>query len=195
MRERSPPQQRPAHVFSADIAKRRVAILLLYRQADSRNHSQAMSAEFMRRAIALALDNIGLGGGPFGAVIVKGGRIIAEGTNRVTATNDPTAHAEVVAIREACRALSAFQLDGCDLYTTCEPCPMCLGAIYWARPSRIFYAGTAADAAAAGFDDAFIYEELKNPYSSRRIPMIQLLRDESLSIFSAWKANENKTPY
>jgi guanine deaminase len=154
-----------------------------------------MCAEFMRRAIALALDNIRLGGGPFGAVIVKGGRIIAEGANRVTSTNDPTAHAEVVAIREACRALSAFQLDGCDLYTTCEPCPMCLGAIYWARPSRIFYAGTAADAAAAGFDDAFIYEELKNPHSSRRIPMIQLLRDESLSVFSAWKTNENKTPY
>ena len=155
-----------------------------------------MSANFMRRAISLALGNIRSGrGGPFAAVIVKDGRIIAEGTNRVTSTNDPTAHAEVVAIREACRALGDFQLAGCDLYTTCEPCPMCLGAIYWARPARIFYAGTAADAAAAGFDDAFIYEELKHPPASRRVPMTQLLRDESLAIFSAWKQQENKTPY
>ena len=155
-----------------------------------------MSADFMRRAISLALENIRSGrGGPFAAVIVKDGRIIAEGTNRVTSTNDPTAHAEVVAIREACRALGDFQLAGCDLYTTCEPCPMCLGAIYWARPARIFYAGTAADAAAAGFDDAFIYEELKHPPAVRRVPMTQLLRDESLAIFSAWKQQENKTPY
>ena len=154
-----------------------------------------MSAEFMRRAIALALDNIRAGGGPFGAAIVKDARVIAEGANRVTATNDPTAHAEVVAIREACRALRTFQLDGCDLYTTCEPCPMCLGAIYWARPSRVYYAGTAADAAAAGFDDAFIYREIMEPHASRRIPMTQLLRDESLTIFSAWTAKSDKTPY
>jgi guanine deaminase len=154
-----------------------------------------MSADFMRRAIALALDNVRCGGGPFAAVIVKNGRVVAEGANRVTSTNDPTAHAEVVAIREACRALGDFQLAGCDLYTTCEPCPMCLGAIYWARPARVFYAGDAADAAAAGFDDAFIYEELKRPYAARRIPMTQLLRDESLSIFSAWKQQANKTPY
>jgi guanine deaminase len=155
-----------------------------------------MSADFMRRAISLALENIRSGrGGPFGAVIVKDGHIIAEGTNRVTSTNDPTAHAEVVAIREACRALGDFQLTACDLYTTCEPCPMCLGAIYWARPARIFYAGTAADAAAAGFDDAFIYEELKHSLAARRVPMTQLLRDESLAIFSAWKQQENKTPY
>lgn len=154
-----------------------------------------MSAEFMRRAIALALENIRAGGGPFAAVVAKNGRIIAEGANRVTATNDPTAHAEVVAIREACRSLGAFQLDGCDLYTTCEPCPMCLGAIYWARPSRVFYACTDADAASAGFDDAFIYEELKRPQESRRIPMSQLLRDESLPIFTAWKNQANKTPY
>jgi guanine deaminase len=154
-----------------------------------------MSADFMRRAIVLALDNISCGGGPFAAVVVKDGRIIAEGVNRVTAANDPTAHAEVVAIREACRALRDFQLAGCDLYTTCEPCPMCLGAIYWARPARVFYAGTAADAAAAGFDDAFIYDELKQPQPGRRIPMTQLLRDESLSIFSTWKQQENKTPY
>jgi guanine deaminase len=154
-----------------------------------------MSAEFMRRAIALALENVRSGGGPFAAVIVKDGRIIAEGANRVTSSNDPTAHAEVVAIREACRALGEFQLTGCDLYTTCEPCPMCLGAIYWARPARVFYAGSAADAAAAGFDDAFIYEELKHPLAQRRIPMTQLLRDESLSVFSAWKNQDHKTPY
>jgi guanine deaminase len=154
-----------------------------------------MPAEFMRRAITLALDNVRCGGGPFGAVVVKDGGIIAEGANRVISNNDPTAHAEVVAIREACRALGAFQLTGCDLYTTCEPCPMCLGAIYWARPARVFYAGTAADAAAAGFDDAFIYDELKSAHSARRIPMAQLLRDESLSIFSAWKQQENKTSY
>jgi len=149
----------------------------------------------MRRAIGLALDNVRTGGGPFAAVIVKDRRIVAEGVNRVTSSNDPTAHAEVVAIREACRALGDFQLAGCDLYTTCEPCPMCLGAIYWARPARVLYACSAADAAAAGFDDAFIYDELKRAHAARRIPMTQLLRDESLSIFSTWKKLENKTPY
>ncbi len=154
-----------------------------------------MSELFMRRAIALALENIRSGGGPFAAVIVKDGRIIAEGANRVTSTNDPTAHAEVVAIREACRILADFQLSGCDLYTTCEPCPMCLGAIYWARPARIFYAATAADAAAAGFDDAFIYDEMKILPADRRIPTAQLLHGDSLVIFSSWKQLENKTPY
>ena len=155
-----------------------------------------MSTDFMKRAIALALENVRSGsGGPFAAVIVKDSQIIAEGTNRVTRTNDPTAHAEVVAIREACRTLADFQLIGCDLYTTCEPCPMCLGAIYWARPSRIFYAATAADAAGAGFDDAFIYDELKIAPFSRRIAMTQMLRDDSLAIFSAWKEQDNKTPY
>jgi len=154
------------------------------------------SSEFMRRAIALGLENVRSGrGGPFAAVVVKEGRIVAEGTNLVTASNDPTAHAEVVVIREACRALGDFQLAGCDLYTTCEPCPMCLGAIYWARPARVFYACTAADAAAAGFDDAFIYEELKQTPGARRMAMSQLLREESLEIFSAWKQKANKTPY
>lgn len=150
----------------------------------------------MRRAIALAIENMRTGlGGPFAALVVKGVRVIAEGTNRVTTTNDPTAHAEVVAIREACHVLNSFQLSGCDLYCTCEPCPMCLGAIYWARPARVFYAATATDAARAGFDDAFIYEELSRPSSARRIPMQQLLRDESQSIFSAWAAQSNKQPY
>ncbi|MGB7847368.1 MAG: nucleoside deaminase [Candidatus Acidiferrum sp.] len=155
-----------------------------------------MSADFMRRAIALALENVRAGGGgPFAALVVKDGHVVAEGTNRVTTTHDPTAHAEVVAIREACRKLGNFQLSGCDLYTTCEPCPMCLGAIYWARPARVFYACLAADAAAAGFDDAFIYDELKLPQPARRIPMRQLLRDESLAIFSLWKQQEKKTLY
>jgi len=155
-----------------------------------------MSSELMRRAISLALDNVRSGnGGPFAALIAKESRIIAEGTNRVTAANDPTAHAEIVAIREACRVLRDFQLQGCDVYTTCEPCPMCLGAIYWARPARVFYAANAADAAAAGFDDAFIYEQLKHSPAGRRIPMTQLLRESALEIFSAWSRQENKKPY
>jgi guanine deaminase len=155
-----------------------------------------MSPDFMKRAISLALENVRSGnGGPFAAVIVKEGRVIAEGTNRVTFSNDPTAHAEVVAIREACRALADFQLTDCDLYTTCEPCPMCLGAIYWARPARVFYAATATDAASAGFDDAFIYNELKIAHGERRIPMTQILREDSLAIFVTWKQQENKTPY
>jgi len=155
-----------------------------------------MFLEFMRRAIALGIENVRTGGGgPFAAVIVKDGRIVAEGVNRVTTTNDPTAHAEVVAIREACRKLGVFQLTDCDLYTTCEPCPMCLGAIYWARPARIFYACEASDAAAAGFDDAFIYEELKRGHDERQLRMKQLLREESQEIFSLWKQQKDKTHY
>ena len=155
-----------------------------------------MPVEFMRHAIALAIENVRSGGGgPFAAVVVKEGRVVAEGVNRVTSTNDPTAHAEVVAIREACRNLQTFQLAGCDLYTTCEPCPMCLGALYWARPARVFYASLASDAAAVGFDDAFIYEELKLGLNSRRLPMQQLLREESLEIFALWKHQEKKIPY
>lgn len=155
-----------------------------------------MSPDLMRRAIALALENIrSARGGPFAALIAKDGRILAEAANSVTSTNDPTAHAEINAIRAACRALGSFELCGCDLYTTCEPCPMCLGAIYWARPSRVFYAGTAADAAAAGFDDAMIYSELQREPQARRIAMTQLLREESLAIFSAWKQQPGKIPY
>jgi tRNA(Arg) A34 adenosine deaminase TadA len=155
-----------------------------------------VNPEFMKRAIALAVENVRSGrGGPFACVIVKEGLTIAEGTNRVTATNDPTAHAEIMAIRSACRALNSFRLTGCDLYTTCEPCPMCLGAIYWARPVGVYYAANAADAAAAGFDDAFIYEELKKQPAGRRIPMMQLLREESLAIFEAWNKQADKKPY
>jgi guanine deaminase len=155
-----------------------------------------MSTDFMRRAIDFALQNVRTAkGGPFAALVVKDGELVAKGTNLVTATNDPTAHAEVVAIREACRKLGTFQLSGCDLFTTCEPCPMCLGAIYWARPARVFYASTSADAAAAGFDDAFIYDELKKTPELRKIPMLQMHREESLAIFAAWSQQQDKKPY
>jgi tRNA(Arg) A34 adenosine deaminase TadA len=150
----------------------------------------------MARAIALAIENVRSGnGGPFAAVIVKGGRVVGEGTNRVTVSNDPTAHAEVVAIRAACQAMGTFQLDGCDLYTTCEPCPMCLGAIYWARPARVYFAGTAADAAAAGFDDAFIYEQLAMPLAEREIPFVGMMREESLACFRAWVEKTDRVKY
>jgi len=154
-----------------------------------------MSVDFMRQAVALALENIRSGGGPFAAVIVKDGSVVASGANRVTASNDPTAHAEVEAIRAACRRLGSFQLDGCELYTTCEPCPMCLGAVYWSRLERVFYAATAADAAQAGFDDAFIYRELAVPAEGRRIPMARLAAEEALAVFAAWQAKPDKTPY
>ncbi|WP_223649195.1 nucleoside deaminase [Hymenobacter psoromatis] len=150
----------------------------------------------MREAIRLSLEKMQAGGGgPFGAVVAKDGQIIARGFNQVTSTNDPTCHAEVDAIRKACQALGTHQLDGCDLYTSCEPCPMCLGAIYWARPARVFYANTKADAAAVGFDDQFIYDEIEKPLPQRRIPMQQLLRDEALVAFRAWQTHESKTAY
>ncbi len=155
-----------------------------------------MSNSFMQRAIELAVANAREGrGGPFGAVVVKDGRIIGEGTNNVTSTNDPTAHAEVVAIREACRALRSFQLDGCEIYTSCQPCPMCLGAIYWARPARVFFAATERDAAEAGFDDSFIYRELAQPLAARRIPLLPLMREESLEAFEVWKNTPGRTEY
>ena len=154
-----------------------------------------MALDFMRQAIALALENVRNGGGPFAAVIAKNGALIATGVNRVTASNDPTAHAEVVAIREACKRLESFQLDHCELFTTCEPCPMCLGAIYWARPAKVFYAASAADAAGAGFDDAFIYRELSVSQRDRTIPMEQMLRDEAAAIFEAWVAKPDKVSY
>ena len=155
-----------------------------------------MHADFMREAIRLSLENVTQrGGGPFGCVVVKDGQIIARGFNQVTATHDPTAHAEVDAIRKACAALGAFQLDGCDLYTSCEPCPMCLGAIYWARPARVFYGNTKADAAAIGFDDQFIYDEIDKPLPARAIPMTPLLREEAQAGFRAWKALEGRTEY
>jgi len=150
----------------------------------------------MARTIELATENARSGrGGPFAALVVRNEKIIAEGTNLVTSANDPTAHAEIVAIRLACQALGSFQLAGCEIYTSCEPCPMCLGAIYWARPTRIFFASSAGDAAAAGFDDAFIYQQLQLPYGGRQIPMVQLMREEALAAFRAWEQNPAKTLY
>lgn len=150
----------------------------------------------MREAIRLSLENVETGrGGPFGAVVVKDGVIVASGANEVTATNDPTAHAEVVAIRRACEALGSFQLEGCEIYCSCEPCPMCLGAIYWARPSRIFFANTKADAAAIQFDDDFIYREIERPLDQRTLPTKQLLREEALAAFDKWRANTDKVLY
>ena len=152
--------------------------------------------EFLRRAIALATENVMNGnGGPFGAVIVRDERIIGEGANSVTATNDPTAHAEVNAIRTAARALGTFDLSGCELYTSCEPCPMCLAATYWARISAIYYAANAADAARAGFDDAFLYNELRKDHAARSLPSQQLLADEAWASFKAWIESPNKIEY
>lgn len=152
--------------------------------------------KFLKEAIRLAFDGMRNGnGGPFGAIVVKDGLIIGKGNNCVAVTHDPTAHAEVVAIREACRHLGHFQLTGCTLYTSCEPCPMCLGAIYWARPERIFFACTKADAADIGFDDDFIYDEMKLPPAERKIPAFQLLREEGLQAFEEWRALENKFVY
>jgi tRNA(Arg) A34 adenosine deaminase TadA len=152
---------------------------------------------FMRRAIELAQSGIDANaGGPFGCVVVRDGEIVGEGVNRVTSTNDPTAHAEIVAIRDACKNLDSFQLDDCVVYTSCEPCPMCLGAIYWARPTRIVIACDRNDAANAGFDDAFIYDELcGDDISNRKVPMISLLRDEGLKVFQNWTEKSDKIEY
>ncbi|MBK8424542.1 MAG: nucleoside deaminase [Lewinellaceae bacterium] len=150
----------------------------------------------MREAIRQSLEGMERNdGGPFGAIVVKDGNIVGRGNNRVTSSNDPTAHAEVVAIRDACKNLGSFQLDGCDIYTSCEPCPMCLGAIYWARPERVFFGCTRTDAADIQFDDALIYNEMTVPLEQRKIPMIPLLRDEALAVFRAWKEKEDKTAY
>jgi guanine deaminase len=155
-----------------------------------------MNNRFMARAIQLAMEGVQTGrGGPFGAVIVKNGAIVAEGMNQVTSRNDPTAHAEVLAIREACAKLGSFELKDCELYTSCEPCPMCLGAIYWARLARVYFANTAEDAARIGFDDSFIYGELKQEHANRRIPMVQLMREEALAGFRAWEAKSDKMRY
>jgi len=150
---------------------------------------------FMRAAISLAVENVERGGGPFGALVVSDGEIIARGTNRVTASHDPTAHAEVVAIRSACDAVGHFELTGCTLYTSCEPCPMCMGAIYWSRLDRVVYAATRQEAAEAGFDDDHIYREIEKPPGKRTLPMQNLLADEARRPFDAWDAYENRTEY
>jgi guanine deaminase len=155
-----------------------------------------MDNPFMARAIQLSLDNVLSGkGGPFGAVIVKSGEILAEGVNRVTAINDPTAHAEVVAIREACAKLRAFELTDCEIYTSCEPCPMCLGAIYWARLARVYFGNLASDASKIGFDDSFIYHEIAQVLRKRSIPMVPMMREQALAAFRAWQEKPNKIPY
>src|ERR1700745_2992646 len=155
-----------------------------------------MRNSFMARAIKLSRENIHAGrGGPFAAVVVKDGKIIAEGANCVTSTNDPTAHAEVVAIRAACKHLGNFELKGCEIYTTCEPCPMCLGAIYWARPARVYFANTAEDASKIGFADSLIYKEAARPHSQRTIPMIPLMREQALKAFRAWEEKGDKIRY
>ena len=151
--------------------------------------------DFMRRAIELSVQSVGLGGGPFGAVIVKDGKIVAEASNRVTLDNDPTAHAEVNAIRRAARSLGRFDLSGCDIYTSCEPCPMCLGAIYWAHLDHIYYGCNRKDAADAGFDDDFIYRELSLAPADREKVMEVLLPEESMAAFRMWKEKKDKKKY
>lgn len=152
--------------------------------------------EFMDEAIRLAVENAFTGiGGPFGAVVVKNNHVIARGFNRVTELNDPTAHAEITAIREACHQLKNFELEGCEIYSSCEPCPMCLGAIYWARPAAVYYAATRYDAAQAGFDDAMIYEEISNPPEKRKIATAHQPHADAHTPFAAWKENNQRKPY
>jgi len=155
-----------------------------------------VNSAFMRQAIALSLRMMRRGqGGPFGAIVVRDGRVVGRGWNQVTSANDPTAHAEMVAIRAACRRLKTFRLDDCDLYTSCEPCPMCLSAIYWARMRRVYYGNTRRDAQAIGFDDDWIYREVARPIPRRHLPMRPLLRREALAVFRAWSAKPDKVTY
>jgi guanine deaminase len=152
--------------------------------------------QFMKKAIDEALNNVLTNhGGPFGAIVVKDGKIVGVGRNEVTATNDPTAHAEVQAIRDACRYLNDFQLTDCEIYTSCEPCPMCIGAIYWARPKAVYYACTKQDAAKIGFDDQFIYDQLELPVENRKIPMIQIFLEKGDIPFRTWESSNNKVEY
>ena len=155
-----------------------------------------MNGKFMREAIRLSIQMMRRGkGGPFGAVVVRKGRVVGRGSNQVTSANDPTAHAEIVAIREACKRLKTFQLDDCDLYTSCEPCPMCLSAIYWARLGNVFYGNTRQDAARIDFDDDFIYREVALPIGKRTLKMKQLLHDEALAAFAEWQRKTDKVLY
>ncbi|HOK37069.1 MAG TPA: nucleoside deaminase [Bacteroidales bacterium] len=154
-----------------------------------------MNRDFMKLAIDLSIKNIEKGGGPFGAVIVKDGEIIAASANSVTIDNDPTAHAEVNAIREACKKLKTFDLSGCEIYSSCEPCPMCLGAIYWARIDKLYFANTKNDADAIGFSDNFIYDEIAKPYSERNLKTENLMREDAIKAFELWSQTENKIEY
>ena len=154
-----------------------------------------MKNEFMKRAIELSIESVDKGGGPFGCVIAKDEEIVSEGSNKVTSSNDPTAHGEIVAIREACKKINNFNLKGYDLYSTCEPCPMCLSAIYWARISKIYYANTREDAKKIDFDDSLIYLELKKNMNERKIPMIQMMRADALKAFEMWNKKKDKIKY
>ncbi|HXS94255.1 MAG TPA: nucleoside deaminase [Candidatus Limnocylindrales bacterium] len=154
-----------------------------------------MPQSLIQQTIELAMESVRRNGGPFAALVVKDGVVIATGCNQVTRANDPTAHAEIVAIREACRVLGTFQLSGCEVYSSCEPCPMCLGALYWARPERVYFAATAADAAAAGFDDSFIYEQIAVPHSERTIPMIHVVQEHAVRPFEMWVNKPDKAAY
>ena len=154
-----------------------------------------MNKEYMRKAIDLAIENVKNGGGPFGAVIVKNGEIVSTGVNRVTANNDPTAHAEVSAIRAACEKLGTFMLDGCEIYSSCEPCPMCLSALYWAHVDKIYISATKRIAAKAGFDDAFIYKELDTPKARRRLQQESLLKEKGSQPFDLWNSMTDKIKY
>ena len=154
-----------------------------------------MNKNFMKRAIEISIENVNKGGGPFGSIIAKDNKIIAEGSNKVTLSNDPTAHGEIVAIRDACRKLNTFTLKGCELYSSCEPCPMCLSAIYWARIDKIYYANTREDAQKIDFDDSLIYEEFEKNIDKRKIPMIQMMRNEALKAFELWDKKTDKVKY
>ena len=154
-----------------------------------------MNNEFMLRAITLSIESVKTGGGPFGSVIVKNDKIISEGFNKVTSANDPTAHGEIVAVREACKKLNNFNLSGSELYSTCEPCPMCLSAIYWARIDKIYYANTREDARKIDFDDSLIYSEFKKNINERKIPMVQIMRNEALKAFELWDKKTDKVKY
>ena len=154
-----------------------------------------MKNKFMTRAIELSIESVNTGGGPFGSVIVKDEKIIAEGFNKVTSTNDPTAHGEIVAIRKACKNLNNFNLSGCELYSTCEPCPMCLSAIYWAHIDKVYYANTRDDAKKIDFDDSLIYSELLKNVKIRKIPMAQMMREEALKAFELWNKKTDKVKY
>jgi guanine deaminase len=154
-----------------------------------------MNRSFLQQAIALAVENVRRGGGPFGALVVRDGVAIATGINQVTRANDPTAHAEIVAIREACRVLGSFQLAGCDVYCSCEPCPMCLGALYWARPDRVFFAATQDQAAAAGFDDSLIYRELRAAGPDRTLPVIHVADENAARPFEEWTGKTDRVEY
>ena len=154
-----------------------------------------MRKEFMKRAIELSLESVNKSGGPFGCIIVKENKIVAEGSNKVTSSNDPTAHGEIVAIREACKNLNTFTLAGCELYSSCEPCPMCLSAIYWARIDKVYFANTRQDAQKIDFDDSLIYSEFQKNIDKRKIPMVQMMRDEALKAFELWDKKTDKVKY